>query len=111
MDLTLPPGLASELPAALLQAVVTAALAVLFWAIHHGTQKDYLRWWGLTWTLYTVRMGAILAFFLTESAAWLFWHQVLTGWTALALLGAALAFGRPGLARKPLLYAALFPVA
>lgn len=110
MDLTLPPGAASELPAALLQAVVAAGLAAMAWSIHRRAPRDYLRWWTLTWGLYTVRMGAILGFFVTESPAWLFWHQVLTGWTALALLGAALAFGRPGLSRRPLRYAALFPV-
>ena len=95
MDLTLPPGLEAELPAALLQAVVTAALALLFWATYYRIPRDYIRWWCLTWTLYTVRMGAILAFFSTENVGWLFWHQVLTGWTAICLLGAALAFGRP----------------
>ena len=50
MDLTLPPGSGAELPAGLLQAVVVAALAVLFWVTYYRTARLYLRWWGVTWT-------------------------------------------------------------
>ncbi|MGI9628987.1 MAG: sensor histidine kinase [Longimicrobiales bacterium] len=110
MDLSLPPGSAVELPAALLQATATAGLAMLFWAAYYRLPRSYLRWWGLTWTLYTVRMGAILAFFLTGRAGWLFWHQVLTGWTAICLLGAALAFRQPSRPLRFLWPLASFPV-
>ena len=37
-------------------------------------------------------MVAIITFLLTTDRAWLYWHQVATGWTALAFLWAALVF-------------------
>lgn len=111
MDLTLAPGALAEWPAAVFQSVVTSLLAVVFWAMYRRVQKEYLAWWAATWTLYAVRMGAILAFIGTERPIWLFWHQVLTGWTALALLGAAVAFSRPTEPLARWRWLALFPVA
>jgi signal transduction histidine kinase len=46
----------------------------------------------VAFSLYALRIGAIIAFLTTMSRAWLFWHQVITGWTALALLWAAIVF-------------------
>lgn len=109
MDLSIPTGFAAELPAALLQTVVTGALALLLWSAYQRLGKAYLRWWCLTWTLYVIRMGAILAFAWTEWTGWLFWHQVLTGWTALGLVGAAFAFSRPHRSLRWLGGLALFP--
>ncbi|NNF26375.1 MAG: hypothetical protein HKN73_04020, partial [Gemmatimonadetes bacterium] len=111
MDLTLAPGALAEWPAAVFQSVVTSLLAGLFWATYRRVGKGYLAWWAGTWTLYAVRMGAILAFIATERPIWLFWHQVLTGWTALALLGAAVAFSRPSQPLGRWRWLALFPVA
>ena len=110
MDLTLPPGAFAEWPAAVFQSVVTSLLAVLFWTAYQRVGKGYLAWWVATWSLYAVRMGAILAFIGTERPIWLFWHQVLTGWTALALLGAAVAFSRPAEPLGRWRWLALFPV-
>ena len=39
-----------------------------------------------------LRILAIIAFLVTMRRGWLFWHQVVTGWTALALLWAAIVF-------------------
>ncbi len=39
-------------------------------------------------------MAAIVSFLLSGDWLWLYWHQVVTGWTALALLYAALVFSR-----------------
>lgn len=39
-----------------------------------------------------LRILAIIAFLMTMRRGWLFWHQVVTGWTALALLWAAIVF-------------------
>jgi signal transduction histidine kinase len=39
-------------------------------------------------------VGAITSFLLSSNRIWLYWHQVFTGWTALALLYAALVFSQ-----------------
>src|SRR5690606_37110930 len=88
---TLPP----ELPPAILQAIVTAGLAVLFASLHRRTRKPFFNWFSLAWSFYALRISAIITFLRTESFVWLYWHQILTGWTALALLGAALALRAP----------------
>ena len=84
----------SELAAALLQAAITAALAGLCGFLFQRYRKPYLGWWSAAWTLYLLRLAAIISFVLTQQRAWLYWHQVVTGWTALALLAAALVFSR-----------------
>jgi len=86
----------SELAAALLQAAITAALAALCGFLFHRYRKPYFAWWSAAWTLYVLRLGAIISFLVAgpEHLGWLYWHQVATGWTALALLGAALVFSR-----------------
>ncbi len=83
-----------ELDAALLQAAITAALAVLCAFLFHRYRKPYFAWWAGAWGLYLLRVGAISSFLLTSDWAWLYWHQVFTGWTALALLYAALLFSQ-----------------
>jgi signal transduction histidine kinase len=83
-----------ELAAALLQAAVTAALAALSLHFFIRYRKPYFAWWAIAWGLYLLRVGAISSFLLSADFVWLFWHQVVTGWVALALLWAALVFGR-----------------
>jgi len=99
----------SELAAALLQGVITAALAALCWFLYRRYGKPYLAWWSGAWVLYLLRLVAIASFLLTSDRAWLYWHQVVTGWTALALLGAALVFSRGFRWRWRYLPVALFP--
>ncbi len=101
----------SELAAALLQAVITAALAALCSFLFHRYRKPYFAWWSIAWTLYLLRLGAIISFLLAgpERLGWLYWHQVATGWTALALLGAALVFSRGWRWRWAYLPVFLFP--
>ncbi len=89
-----PPGPATELHAAILQTAVTAALAALCAFFYSRHRKPYFGWWAAAWTLYLLRIGAIASFLVTRHPAWLYWHQVLTGWTALALLYAALTFSQ-----------------
>ncbi len=84
----------SELAAALLQGVITAALAGLCWFLYRRYRKPYLAWWSAAWVLYLLRLVAIASFLVANDRDWLYWHQVVTGWTALALLGAALVFSR-----------------
>jgi signal transduction histidine kinase len=88
----LPPASELELDAALLQAAITGALALLCAFLYQRYRKPYFAWWAGAWGLYLLRVGAITSFLLTSHRIWLYWHQVITGWTALALLIAALVF-------------------
>src|SRR5687767_15545177 len=90
-----------ELNAALLQAVITMGIAALCAFLFVQFRKRYFLLWAIAWSLYVLRIGAICGFLTTASEPWLYVHQVLTGWTALALLGAALAFSQPGRWRWP----------
>ncbi len=85
---------ALELDAALLQAFLTGVLAIVCAALYQRFRKPYFIWYSIAWAVYALRLGAIISFLLTQQRAWLFWHQVLTGWTALALLFGALVFSR-----------------
>jgi signal transduction histidine kinase len=109
MDLTVPPAALSELAAAYLQATVTVALAALSLWLHRRYRKPYFRAWALAWLVYALRMGAIISFMHTGWSAWLYWHQVFTGWTALALLWAALVFWRRAPWRPAYAALLLFP--
>jgi signal transduction histidine kinase len=94
MQGTLPPHGAVELHAALLQAAITAGLAVLCAFLFSRYRKPYFAWWAAAWGLYFLRVVAITSFLSSSDWIWLYWHQVVTGWTALALLYAALVFSR-----------------
>ena len=109
MPWSVPPATALELDAAVLQAAITALLAVLCVFLHHQYRKPYFAWWAGTWALYVLRLGAIITFIVGGQRSWLYWHQVLTGWTALGLLGASLSFSAPRPWRRRYLLAALFP--
>lgn len=99
-----------ELHAAVLQGVVTLGTAAVCWFLYARYKRDYFLWWAIGWTLYVLRVGAIVAFLATERYALLFAHQVLTGWTALALLWAAMSFARSAQWRPVHLIAVLFPL-
>jgi signal transduction histidine kinase len=105
----LPAAATTELHAAFLQAVITLGLAGLCWFIHARYRKPYFAWWAGAWGLYGVRIAAIVSFLLTGDWIWLYWHQVVTGWTALALLYAALVFSRGLRWRHWYLALVLFP--
>src|SRR5829696_10005840 len=100
---------AIELDAALLQATITAALAALCAFLYGRYRKSYFAWWSAAWGLYFLRIGAITSFLLTSQRVWLYWHQVVTGWTALALLYAALVFSQQVRWRPWFLALVLFP--
>jgi signal transduction histidine kinase len=103
------PASAVELDAALLQAAITAALAVLCAFLYTRYRKPYFAWWAGAWGLYFLRIAAITSFLLTSHRIWLYWHQVVTGWTALALLYAALVFSQQVRWRSWYLALVLFP--
>jgi signal transduction histidine kinase len=83
---------AGELPAAMLQATITGALALLCFALWRRTRLPHFGWWALSFGLFLLRIAVIMIFLVTSDRAWLFWHQVITGWTALALLWSAIVF-------------------
>jgi signal transduction histidine kinase len=105
----LPPATDIELDAALLQAAITAALGILCAFLFTRYRKPYFAWWAVAWALYLLRIGAITTFILSGQRIWLYWHQVVTGWTALALLGAALVFSQGNRWRTWYLAVVLFP--
>jgi signal transduction histidine kinase len=98
-----------ELDAALLQAAITAALAALCAFLYSRYRKPYFAWWAGAWGLYFLRIAAITSFLLTSHWIWLYWHQVVTGWTALTLLYAALVFSQQVRWRAWYLALVLFP--
>jgi signal transduction histidine kinase len=99
----------SELNAAVLQAIITLGIAALCAFLYVQFRKRYFLWWAIAWGLYVLRIGAICGFLTTAYEPWLYVHQVLTGWTALALLGAALAFSQRVAWRRGYLALVLFP--
>src|SRR5918993_911743 len=109
MQGTVPPAPAVELHAALLQAAITAGLALLCGFLFSRYRKPYFGWWAIAWGLYFLRVVAITSFLHTSNWIWLYWHQVVTGWTALALLYAALVFSRQVRWRSWYLALVLFP--
>ena len=103
------PASLSELNAALLQAIITLGIALLSAFLYAQFRKRYFLWWAIAWALYLLRIGAIGGFLITAREPWLYVHQVLTGWTALALLGAALAFSQQVAWRPWHVFLLLFP--
>ena len=100
----------NELHAALFQALITAGLCALTAALYARYRRPYLRWWTVAWLLYLLRIGVIGAFLVVGDARLLFVHQVLTGWTALALLWSAILFSQDRPWRPGYLALALFPL-
>lgn len=100
-----------ELDPALLQAIVTVGTAAFCWYLYARYRHRYFFWWSIAWTMYVLRIGAIVAFLVTRVESWLLTHQILTGWTALALLWAALTFSRSAEWRPWYAAALIFPVA
>lgn len=84
-----------ELQAAGLLAAITLGLAALCAFLYRRYRKPFLAWWVIAWGLSFVRDLVIGTFLVTGARPWLYLHQVVTGWTALALLYAALVFSRP----------------
>lgn len=105
-----PPVVATELAATLLQGAITTGVAVLCAHLFVRYRRPWFGWFALAWGVYVARLLCILSFLLSGQRVWLYWHQVTTGWTALALLWAALVFLRQPRARPAYLLLALFPL-
>jgi signal transduction histidine kinase len=108
MQTPLPATTAAELADATFQALITAGLAVFALDLYRRLQQRWMAWWAAAWALYVLRLGVIIVFLRTGDRIWLFWHQVATGWVALAILWAALVFSRDARWRRG--YAALILV-
>ncbi len=85
-------AMTSEFSAALLQATITFALSALCVGLWRKFRQKYFAWWAVAFALFLVRIIVIMLFIESSNRAWLFWHQVFTGETALALLWAAVVF-------------------
>ena len=109
MQSALPLATAAELADAAFQAMITAGLAVFALTLYRRLPQRWVAWWAAAWGLYVLRLGLIILFLRTSNLAWLFWHQVATGWVALAILGAALVFSRNQAWRSRYAFLALFP--
>lgn len=94
MDPAFVPASGTELAAAYLQLAVTFGLVGLCLLLNRRYRRRYFSLWALAWGVYALRLIAMIAFLRTGATAWLFWHQVATGWTAAALLWAALVFAQ-----------------
>lgn len=105
-----PPIVATELAATLLQGAITSGVAVLCANLYARYRRPWFGWFAVAWGVYVARLLCILSFLLSGQRVWLYWHQVTTGWTALALLWAALVFLRQPRARPAYLVLALFPL-
>ena len=99
-----------EFADATFQAVVTAGLAVFALILFRRLQQHWMAWWAAAWGLYVLRLSAIILFLRTGDLVWLFWHQVITGWVALAILWAALVFSRDARWRHGYAALALLPL-
>jgi signal transduction histidine kinase len=88
------PLFASEFAATLLQGAITTGLAVLCLHLYRRYRRPWFAWFAVAWGIYVLRLACIASFLVTDEYAWLYWHQVTTGWTALILLWASLVFSR-----------------
>lgn len=110
MQAAAPGALAVELSAASLEAAITLALALLCAALWRRTRQPYFGWWTLAFALFVARISVIAVFIGTNDRAWLFWHQVITGWTALTLLWAAVVFSHAATWRRGYWLLVAFPL-
>jgi signal transduction histidine kinase len=101
--------LRGEIAPALLQLAVTLGLAAVFFYLHRRYRKRHFLWWSLAWGIYSLRLVCIIVFLASNQWTWLYWHQVATGWTAIAFLWAALVFSRQETWRRAYLLFLLFP--
>ncbi|MBY0490591.1 MAG: sensor histidine kinase [Gemmatimonadaceae bacterium] len=108
-ELRAPSLINPDLSATLLQGAVTSGVAALCAHLWVRYRRPWFGLFAVAWSVYVARLFCILSFLLSGQRVWLYWHQVTTGWTALALLWAALVFLRQPRPRAIYLAVALFP--
>ncbi len=99
-----------ELVALGFQTLITIALAAVHLGIWRQRRQGAHLSWALAWTAYAVRLGCISAFLVVRDPAWLFAHQVVSGWSALLLLWAALQFATGAKWRWSLAWLGVLPI-
>jgi signal transduction histidine kinase len=102
---------ATELAAAFLQTGITVGVAAVCLFLYGRYRRPHFAIWALAWGLYTARLGSIISFLVSDQRFWLYWHQVFAGWTALALLWAAVSFSQQTRWRRRYWPLVAFPVA
>jgi signal transduction histidine kinase len=90
---------------------VTLTLALVHWALWRQGRGVYHGTWVVAWTCYALRLVFISLYLVDRREVWLFAHQAATGFTALALLWAALQLSQharwqPAFALVPLVVVA-----
>ncbi len=108
-EMAVSPHDTTELAAGFLQVAITFGLVMVCAYLYARYRKPYFGLWALAWWLYSVRLGIIIVFLITDVWDLLFWHQVLTGWTALAFLWSALVFSQQVKWRRGYWVLLLFP--
>src|SRR5882672_4773335 len=88
----------------LFQALCTLALSGVHFGLWRQRRQSFHATWAAAWATYALRLVLIAAFIHTRHRGWLFAHQVVTMWSGLLLLWAAMQFA--GQARWRPLYAA-----
>lgn len=91
--------------ALLFQMLCTLALAAVHLGLWRQRRQPFHATWAAAWVVYAIRLAFIAAFLQGREQGWLFAHQVVTLWSGLLLLCAALQFA--GVARwRPIYLAA-----
>jgi signal transduction histidine kinase len=72
------------------QSVLTSALALTCYVLWLRQRGPHFLTWSLAWALYVVRLGSMSTFLVRRDNIWLFSHQLMTCFSALLLLVAAL---------------------
>lgn len=78
--------------ALLFQMLCTLALAAVHLGLWRQRHQPYHATWAGAWVVYAVRLAFIAAYLRERDPGWLFAHQVVTLWSGLLLLWAALQF-------------------
>jgi signal transduction histidine kinase len=83
-----------ELAALAFQGALTLLLMLIYYGLWRQHRRSYDLAWAGAWGVYALRIACISAFILTRRDLWLFLHQTATGFSALLLLYASLAFAQ-----------------
>ena len=83
-----------ELAALAFQGALTLLLLLIYYGLWRQHRRSYDLAWAGAWGVYALRIACISAFIVTRQDVWLFLHQVATGFSALLLLYASLAFAQ-----------------
>ena len=99
-----------SIAALLFQTLCTLALAAVHLGLWRERRVPYHATWAAAWLVYALRLTFITAFMQRRELGWLFAHQVVTLWSGLLLLWAALQYSgqarwRPAYVLAPLVAA------